>query len=130
MNDIVINTDVLQEDGSPQENTVFKGWTPIGNSEMPYSGTFDGQGNTIRGLYCKDGESYNVGLFGCAQDASISNVHISDSYFYGGSCVGGIVGRCKVNSENTTRVTITNCSNRGSVSGSGYSVGGVAGDDN
>ena len=38
-------------------------WTPIGNDEHPFNGTFDGQGYTIRNLK-KINNLSNVGLFG------------------------------------------------------------------
>ena len=92
-------------------------WTPIG-FETPYEGTFDGQGYTISGLNFDNSGLNNVGLFGWNQ-GTIKNVGVVDSYFYGSGFVGGV---CGLNGG-----TITGCYNTGTVSGSGYSTGGVCG---
>ena len=54
-------------------------WTPIGNSDNSYQGTFDGNGKIIRNLYINaisentDITSY-AGFFGYATDGSIKNI--------------------------------------------------------
>ena len=71
-------------------------WTPIGYAsdydEMKaYSGTFDGQGHTISGLYADAAVS---GLFGYTKNAAIKNLTVAGSVG-GGNCStagGGIVG--------------------------------------
>ena len=116
--DIVVNKNVLKPDGTLNEGT-FKEWTPItGSSNSTYSGRFDGQNHTIRGLYFNQEDSYDVGLFG-RNNGKIANAGILDSYFYGTSKVGGVCG-------NNYTGTITNCYNTGSVSGLG-NLGGVSG---
>ena len=95
-------------------------WTPIGNG---YQGTFDGRYNgvnhTISGLYFNNSSVSNVGLFSfTGSDAVVQNVSIENSYFYGKSYVGGIVGHSKGN--------VLNCINNGTVSGNS-SVGGIVG---
>ena len=118
--DIVVNKNVLKPDGTLNEGT-FKEWTPItGSSNSTYSGRFDGQNHTIRGLYFNQEDSYDVGLFG-RNNGKIANAGILDSYFYGTSKVGGVCG-------NNYTGTITNCYNTGSVSGLG-NLGGVSGDN-
>ena len=84
----------------------------------PYTGIFEGQNHTISGLYFKQEDSYDVGLFG-RNNGKIANAGILDSYFYGTSKVGGVCG-------NNYTGTITNCYNTGSVSGLG-TLGGVSG---
>ena len=115
--DIVVNKNVLKSDGTLNEGT-FKEWTPIATSASPYTGIFDGQNHTISGLYFKQEDSYNVGLFS-RNNGKIANAGILDSYFYGTSKVGGVCG-------NNYTGTITNCYNTGSVSGLG-TLGGVSG---
>ena len=115
--DIVVNENVLKSDGTVNEGT-FKEWTPIATSASPYTGIFDGQNHTISGLYFKQEDSYNVGLFS-RNNGKIANAGILDSYFYGTSKVGGVCG-------NNYTGTITNCYNTGSVSGLG-TLGGVSG---
>ena len=124
MNDITVNENVLKEDGTPADNTSnFRSWTPIGNSSNQYTGTFDGQEHTISGLYFINTSTGYVGLFGMVESGgSVSNVGVVDSYFKGKNYVGGVCGLNKGG-------TITNCYNRGTVSGSGR-VGGVCGYNN
>ena len=57
-----------------------KAWTPIGNSDSVFAGTFDGNGHTISGLYINITGSYSSakkgilyqGLFGCVEDGTVS----------------------------------------------------------
>ena len=49
--DITINENVLDEDGGLNGGTNLRELTPIGSSSKRYTGTFDGQGHTISGLY-------------------------------------------------------------------------------
>ena len=122
---IVVNTGVLQSDGTLADDTSgFKSWTPIGYSDLHiYTGTFDGQGHTISGLYFNDDGTDYVGLFGrVGNGGSVSNVGVVDSYCNGYDYVGGVCG------ENRSG-TVTNCYYTGAVTASGdYAyVGGVCG---
>lgn len=91
--DITINRDVLSEDGKLNSGT-FTAWTPIGTDSNPFTGTFDGQGHTISGLYIKGDSSYQ-GLFGVLSGAIVYNVTVEDSYIYGNSYIGAIAGYAK-----------------------------------
>lgn len=76
-NDITLN-----EPGS----TTKKGWTPVGTSENPFKGYFDGKGHSINGLYLSKatvsemgyGKVATAGLFGYAESATISNTNLAD----------------------------------------------------
>ena len=116
--DITVNTgNVANCNGT--KATGWTDWTPIGNSNNQYTGTFDGQGHTISGLYLNTSTGY-VGLFGTVgSGGSVSNVGVVDSYFKGTNNVSGV---CGYNNGGT----ITNCYNTGNVSGSSC-VGGVCG---
>lgn len=113
-------------------------WVPIGTESNPFSGTFDGNGYTISGLYVNS-SSYGVGLFGYAVysndgtsedvsaeynigtiDYNIQNVVITDSSVSGAQNVGGIIGYASY-------IGLLNCSYSGSVSGTENSVGGLVG---
>ena len=68
-------------------------WTPIATKSKSYSGTFDGQGFTISGLYYEYNDDDAVGLFGAlSSDGKIKNVTIADSYFHEEYYAGGICG--------------------------------------
>ena len=100
--DITVNQGVLDASGDLSDGA-FITWTPIGSSHTtPYSGTFDGRGHSINGLYfCQDrtqplqGKLY-LGLFGMLENATVKNVMVADSYFNAGadySSVGGIAAQ-------------------------------------
>lgn len=98
-------------------------WTPIGTSEHPFSGVFDGNGYIIKGIYINKGtktEEYNnQGLFGFVDGATISNLGITDSYIRAYDNVGMFVA----NAEN---VKIRNSYNKGTVIGNN-NIGGLVG---
>lgn len=58
--------------------TGVKGWVPIGTDKTPFSGTFNGQGHTIKNLAVTTIKSYS-GLFGYTSGATIKNFDISGS---------------------------------------------------
>ena len=125
MNDITVNEGVLDASGNLNSGKPFIEWTPIGN-QMPYSGTFDGQGHTVSGLYLDNTGTAYVGLFGI-NCGTIQNVGVVDSYFNGEDYVGGVCGmNWHDGTEGIMSVTITNCYNTGAVNGRRY-VGGVCG---
>ena len=123
-------------------------WTPIGNSDNMYRGTFDGNGKTIKNLYI-NATTTNIGFFGYANEGgSIKNITFNNakvnssgnytgilaggvkSYIIeniktlancsveGNECVGGIVG--------DARDDISNCENHAKVNGTKF-VGGIVG---
>lgn len=143
--DICINEDVTIEDTSKLYQ-----WTPIGwyknyNTSDKYTGTFDGDGHTISGLYISGTGNY-VGLIGYAGNGSkicdltlknssisstgsnvgaiagdayvVENCHVFDTDVQGKDTVGGIAG--------TVDKAIVQSSSAANVTGNSY-VGGVAG---
>ena len=107
LNDLVIVKDCLQRFGNLRFTLHKSGsdiitWTPIGNDDNVYQGTFDGQGHTISGLYINDANQSNVGLFGnVGSEAVIKNIGVTDSYIAGNENVGAICGKAEG--------TIVNC---------------------
>ena len=78
-------------------------WYRIGNTELPFSGTFDGDGHTVSNFFVYE---HPAGLFGSTSNATIKNLKIDTaSYFATGGVLGGIVANV---SEGTT-LTLTNC---------------------
>jgi len=100
-------------------------WTAIGsytdeNNSRPFSGTFDGGGNVIGGVYINISGDYQ-GLFGYANSsATLKNIGVVASYINArdGNYVGGLVG--------WNSGTITNCHATGVVS-SKFRGGGLVG---
>lgn len=99
-------------------NSPEQGWNPIGTDANPFKGTFSGNGHTIKGMSILRGSTDNVGFFGVASDATISNLTIEGSV-NGASYVGILAG-------NFTGI-IENCRAKGSVNGSSDCVGGLIG---
>lgn len=136
MNDIVVNYD--DDFSNHNWNSISRSnwffWTPIGKQEFNiYTGTFDGQGHTISGLYFESCSNYydqkskeydyqnrdylSFGLFGF-NSGTIKNVGVINSYFgWQYNLIGGICG------ENSG--TIENCYNAGKVEGKGFYTGGI-----
>ena len=116
---ITVNTGILDENKNLVSKSDLTEWEPIGTRWSPYTGTFDGKGYTISGLYFNNPTSSYVGLFGCiGADGKISNVGVLDSYFQFSALGGGV---CGVNYG-----TVRDCKNTGSVRGFS-TIGGVCG---
>ena len=114
-----MNTGVLDANKNLVSKSDLTEWKPIGARWSSYTGTFDGQGYTISGLYFNNPTSSYVGLFGSiGANGKISNVGVLDSYFQFSALGGGV---CGVNHG-----TVRDCRNTGSVRGFG-SIGGVCG---
>ena len=94
-------------------------WTPIGNSSQPFTGTLDGDGHSVSGIYINSTEIYQ-GLVGYLDNGgTLQNLGVKASYIKGDGYVGGVCGMNMMGN-------VTNCYNTGSVTGSLY-VGGVCG---
>ncbi len=90
---------------------------PIGISGKPFSGTFEGGGHKITGLYIDTTENYQ-GLFGYVEwDGTVKNLGVGGTVT-GGSYTGSVVGE--------SRGRVTGCYNTATVSGKN-NVGGVVG---
>ena len=142
MNNIVLNDGTFDENGiyTPgASGKTAETWTPIAYSglfnehtTLYYTGTFDGQGHTIKGLYVSVSDAPNMeaevclGLFSTAKTAVIRNVTVTGYVFGFAGNLGGIVGYLSDG-------TIENCANYCTVKstlaateGPSY-VGGIAG---
>ena len=114
-----MNTGVLDANKNLVSKSDLTEWKPIGARWSSYTGTFDGQGYTISGLYFNNPTSSYVGLFGSiGANGKISNVGVLDSYFQFSELGGGV---CGVNYG-----TVRDCKNTGSVRGLA-AIGGVCG---
>lgn len=95
-------------------------WTPMGNYENRYTGTFDGNGHTITGLTVNQKERGNVGLIGyLGSGGKVQNLTLENVNLNGNLYVGGVVGY-------SNNGTVTACTASGSINGKEY-VGGIVG---
>ena len=129
-------------------------WTPIGNSDNMYQGTFDGNGKTISNLYINAtywdiGITLFTGFFGYTDaGGSIKNITFDnakvksvDDYYTGilvgiaASCIENIktLANCSVKGKDNVggiageaNGNIGNCENHAMVNGAGF-VGGIVG---
>lgn len=90
-------------------------------SVSKFTGTFDGQGHTIKGLKYDVSDKGEVGLFSQTDNATIKNLIIEGAYFKGNANVGGIVGQMY-------RTTITDCAVLDSYIEGRDHVGAIAGE--
>ena len=83
-------------------------WSPIGNWENAFAGTFDGNGYTISNLYINAPEGEGVGFFGVVADATIKGVTFENVNISAYSMVAAVVGA-------PYPATISNCHVMGDV---------------
>ena len=123
-------------------------WTPIGNFDNNYQGTFDGNGKTISNLYINAISEF-AGFFGYLAGGNIKNitfdnakVNSTGNYYtgilagYAGSCIFENIktlGNCSVEGKDITGGiagiavgNISNCENHAEVKGM-VSLGGILG---
>ena len=115
--DIELNNTTGWENWS-ESNAPANSWTPIGSGSQPFTGTLDGDGHSVSGIYINSKADYQglVGFLGGG--GTLQNLGVKASYIKGGYYVGGVCGG--------KRGTVTNCYNSGTVAGSNQ-VGGVCG---
>jgi hypothetical protein len=98
-----------------------EGFSPIGNlNTTSFTGTYDGQGYLIDGLFINRPGSRYQGLFGSANNAQIQNIGITNANVTGDDYVGGLIGYSSSSS-------VDNCYSTGSVTGTNSNTGGLVG---
>ena len=125
-------------------------WTPIGNIDNKYQGTFDGNGKTISNLYIINAASEHLGFFGYAEKGSIKNITFDNAKVKStvDHCTGILAGfeelciieniktlaNCSVEGKDhvggiagRASGDIGNCENHAMVNGANF-VGGIVGD--
>ena len=144
----VLTNDIVLNDGTFDENGIYttgasgkavETWTPIAYSgpftvdtTLYYTGTFDGQGHAIKGMYVSINDALSIedqvclGLFSTAKNAVIRNVTVTGYVSGYAGNLGGIVGYLAGG-------TIENCANYCTVTDTSAAyevlsyVGGIAG---
>jgi len=120
MNDLDSTTAGYEELASSTAN-YGKGWQPIGSSDDPFTGTFDGQGYEISDLSISRPDEGDVGFFGHVdREGVIEDVGVVNVAVTGSTQVGGLVG--------ASNGTVSNSFSTGSVTGNS-SVGGLVGEN-
>ncbi|WP_165971954.1 GLUG motif-containing protein [Paenibacillus piri] len=97
---------------------------PIGTSEHPFNGLFDGRGYRISNLKIDKSSSNNVGFFGYTdEDSVIKNLGLENATVLGASFTGALAGR--------SYGMIENCYTTGIVTAAynSINVGGLAGNN-
>ena len=121
MNDIAFNTGTsYNADGYTGDEPVE--WKPIGATMgTKYKGVFNGNGYTISGLYNKSTWTNEIGFFGYTDEgAVIKNLTIKDSFIWGESYVGALIGKAN-------KTTVTNCHNYSTYVKAADKLGGLIG---
>ena len=98
-----------------------EGFSPIGNSIIKFSGSYDGQGFVIDSLFINRPGSYYQGLSGYTNGVSLSNLGLTNINVVGSYYIAGFVGYANNNSQ------LNNCYTTGTINGEGY-VGGLVGE--
>ena len=111
--------------GSPPWNTGV-GWVPIGDSTNPFAGVYNGNSKKIIDLYINRPTEDNIGLFGKAAGATISDLTLENVEVLGKSFVGALIG---INANSHREGIIENCIGAGQVSGTGSYIGGLIGEN-
>ncbi len=105
------------------EENPSQGWAPVGVSSQPFKGILIGNNKTISGLTIKRSSESNVGLFGCLDGATISDLTIEGTNLTGSSYLGAFAGKASSSSISNIHVKLT-----GTVTAaSGEYVGGFMG---
>jgi len=95
-------------------------WTPIGSTDIPFEGTFNGQMHTISGVYLNTSSQYGGLLAATGADANICNLKLKNSYFEtSANNIGSIAGHAKG--------TFSNIYSDAIVKSSAVNVGGLIG---
>ena len=88
-------------------------WTPIGNGDRKYCGTFDGQFHRIKNLKINT-DVKEQGFFGVVANATIKNLIIdASSEINGANCASAFAGCC----NGSGVLTFENCGNEANVHG-------------
>ncbi|MFO7791581.1 MAG: GLUG motif-containing protein, partial [Candidatus Saliniplasma sp.] len=81
-------------DGYETYVNTTEGWEPIGNFSTLFEGAFDGQDNTITGLYINRSETNYMGLFGnLNENAQVQNVGVENADITGSRVVGALAAQ-------------------------------------
>ena len=100
------------------------GWTPIGSDATKFTGSYNGQGYVISGLYIHRSAA-NIGLFGVTNGATIENLGVTSVDIIAYDHTGGLIGKAF---NSTVRYCYTSGNVYGQGNGNDYAyTGGLIG---
>ena len=102
------------------------GYTPIGTTEHPYVGSFNGQGHSVTLRINNPGYDYQ-GLFGVVTDGARIEKVVVKGFVTGKAYVGGIVGGTNGGSSNAKQTNIWYCGNEATITANGNNGAGIIG---
>ena len=76
-----------------------QGFTPLGNSQTQFTGSYDGQGFSIDHLFIAREQGDEIGLFGYVNNGTLKNINLFKPNITGDIRVGAIVGELVNNSN-------------------------------
>ena len=128
--DIVLNDGTFDEDGNytpgPSGADKPTEWTPMGvNTSAAYTGTFDGAGHTIQGVYCNS-NSKAPGLFGYIDGATIQGVRVTGYFNANNAEQAGCIAALAKSSRITGCVSTASINGRDSFQSSTGGIVGIA----
>ena len=98
-------------------------WVPIGNTNKPYKGVFDGQNHKLTGFAIEAVSGDMKGLFGYVKDATIRNFSIEGNITYNRGTGVGVVGW----SEGSIIHNVHSSLNIAVVASDSHHIGGICG---
>ncbi|MBO7120163.1 MAG: SusF/SusE family outer membrane protein [Bacteroidaceae bacterium] len=102
------------------------GYTPIGSTDHPYTGHFNGQGHSVTLNINNPGYNYQ-GLFGVITDGVLIEKVIVKGTVIGNDYVGGIAGGTNGGSSNAQKTDIWYCGNEATITAKGANGAGIIG---
>ena len=75
-----------------EDEDPYQGWQPIGTSNYPFAGIFDGNGKTVSGLIINRPNDDDIGLFAKIASATIKNLKMDNCTIKGNNRVGILTG--------------------------------------
>ena len=123
---VVLTADVTVNEGTvTASSTGMRDWNPIGwytnnlDDQAAFSGTFDGNGKSISGLYFNNIDISGVSLFAITgETALVKNITVTNSYFCGDYNNSAVVA--------INYGTVSGCFNEATLIGDGQ-IGGIVG---
>ena len=98
-----------------------KGWYPIGNDCIHFTGTYNGMDHSIDGLFINRPGQNHIGLFGYASEARIENLNLTNTNIAADYSIGALAGFISSGS------LVSNCYVSGIITGISHNTGGLVG---